>query len=213
VEHSWLGSAVDNWILKFLIEEQLGVGLKMVSSNDLPPAVYGDSFFVNDTLHIDLEYWVYPPDPWYDSQVGDNLSVVDVGPSGFAATTGYYIPTYLTATTYWDGQLDYWRMYRMPDVAAFFATAATNYSSGEWAGGFDYWGPDAYMLQNLKMNFTPIWYGNDLLPHLYAVYLLQAPLFIYLWTPLGVWRTMYNTLVDVKICIQCIHRSITIFNS
>jgi len=31
IEHTLLGSAVDNWIFKFLVEEQLGIGVRMVS--------------------------------------------------------------------------------------------------------------------------------------------------------------------------------------
>ena len=65
LEHNWLGSAVDNWILKFLMEEQLGIGLKMVSSNDVPYYDSDDAYGLgrsairNNTLQIDLEFWLF----------------------------------------------------------------------------------------------------------------------------------------------------------
>jgi len=88
---------------------------------------------------------------------------------------------------YFDGQLDYWRMYRLPDVAAFFATAATNYSSGEFSGSYADLGPEAAMLVNLKFNFTPIWYEDRVLDQLYEKYRTHDPILVYLWTPLQVW--------------------------
>ena len=132
-------------------------------------------------------YRLYAPDPWYDEYVNTNQSqILDVGPTGFAGTTGWYIPTYLMSPSIFGGQLDYWRMYRLPEVAAFFTTAATNYSTGEWAGGYSSWGPEVAMLQNLRMNFTAIWYGDGLLDQLTIAYAKKAPIFMYLWTPLGV---------------------------
>ena len=166
----------------------------MVNENDIPedpyyytyPGGYGGDPLYNASLHFDMEYWLYLPDPWYALNVGSNESIVDLGPTGFAAQTGWYIPTYLTDPKYFDGQLDYWRIYRLPDVAAFFATTATNFKSGEFAGGWSWWGPEADMLKNLKFNFTAVWYNDSLLKNLEAKYLTHSPLFTYLWTPLGV---------------------------
>ena len=62
IEHAWLGSAVDNWILKFLAEEQLGVGVRMITWDAFLAATQGNGTCGNYTGGniVDLEYWVYP---------------------------------------------------------------------------------------------------------------------------------------------------------
>ena len=117
---------------------------------------------------------------------------------------------------YFDGQLDYWRMYRLPQVAAFFATAATNYSCGEFAMNCESWGPEAAMLKNLKMNFTAIYYGDQLFDHMYSKYARQENFFIYLWTPLEVSgyfiyattcmevNVLFHIFLESKIIISCL---------
>ena len=147
---------------------------------------------------------------WYDYGVGPGRAVLDVGPTGFAGTTGWYIPSYLVDPKYFDEQLDYWRMFRLPEVAAFFATAATNYSSGEFTMNYEAWGPEQYMLTNLKMNFTAIYYGDAFIQELFYKYPRKEPIFIYLWTPYEVSDDVFAFCLFFWLYVFCIFLHSTI---
>jgi len=61
LEHLWIGSAIENWIVKFLAEEQLGIHVHMMAVYDIPGYADGIPDY-NHTDYIDMEYWVWRHD-------------------------------------------------------------------------------------------------------------------------------------------------------
>eukprot|EP01012_Entosiphon_sulcatum_P027272 TRINITY_DN3286_c0_g1_i1.p1 TRINITY_DN3286_c0_g1~~TRINITY_DN3286_c0_g1_i1.p1 ORF type:complete len:695 (-),score=71.23 TRINITY_DN3286_c0_g1_i1:9-1925(-) len=192
LEHQRLGSAIDNWIVKLLLEEQLGLGTRLVSELDLNStftyntSVVPDDLLISGAISADMEYWQNKPDTWYDRNVAQQLLVQDVGPTGITGQRGWFIPWYMLNASLVEGTLDYWRSYRKPEAAALLMTDATRgFGTGELSAGSPSWGAEAALITNLRLNLTAIWYGNesDLITAVVQRIQKHEPVLFCLWTP------------------------------
>ena len=175
-ENPWTGSAVNVYVAKTLLEEQLGYTVEIVTIDENAQW----AALANGDLSATLEVWPSGHVENVKQYIETQKVVENLGPLGVVGKISWYVPKYIVdqkpELATWEG---------LKSDAALFTTAETG-AKGQFLAGDPSWVQyDGDIIKNLALDFQVVQAGSEqaVLAALDGAYNRKEPLLFYFWTP------------------------------
>lgn len=175
-ENPWTGSAVNVYVAKTLLEEQLGYTVEIVTIDENAQW----AALANGDLSATLEIWPSGHVENVKQYIETQKVVENLGPLGVVGKISWYVPKYIVdqkpELATWEG---------LKSDAALFTTAETG-AKGQFLAGDPSWVQyDGDIIKNLALDFQVVQAGSEqaVLAALDGAYNRKEPLLFYFWTP------------------------------
>lgn len=191
-ENAWTGAAVNTYIAKILLEEQLGYTVEIVTIDENAQW----AALSNGDLSASLEIWPSGHADRIKEFIETNKTVERLGDLGVVGKISWYVPNYMVAK---NPELATWEGFQKPENAALFKTAESG-AQGQFLAGDPSWVQyDENIINNLKLDLKVVRAGSEqaVLAALDSAYSREQPLLFYFWTPHAI-HTKYE-LTPVKL--------------
>ena len=188
----WTGSAVNAWVAKAVIEENLGTA---VTVTDLDENAIWPALAAGD-VDAALEIWPSGHAADRTTYIDEQKAVVDIGLLGPVAKIGWYIPTFMLKD---HPELATWEGFKDPAVAKLFATAETGAQGQFLMGDPSYVSFDEQIIKNLNLPLKFVVAGSEAaeVQAIKAAIADETPLLLQFWQPQ--WLQSLVDLTEVKL--------------
>jgi glycine betaine/proline transport system substrate-binding protein len=177
-ENAWSGSAVNAYVAKILLEQELGKAVEIITIDE--NSMWAG--LASGEISACLELWPSGHQENVAEYIDNQQVVENIGPLGVIGKISWYIPTYLLDS---NPELATWEGFQGAEAAQLFATAQTGDKGQFLAGDPSYVQYDEQIINNLGLDFQVVVAGSEqaLLAALDSAYNRQEPILFYFWTP------------------------------
>jgi glycine betaine/proline transport system substrate-binding protein len=177
-ENSWSGSAVNAYVAKILLEQQLSKEVEIITIDE-------NSMWAglgSGEISACLELWPSGHQENVAEYIDKQKVVENIGPLGVIGKISWYVPSYLLES---NPDLATWEGFKGEDAAKMFATTQTGDKGQFLAGDPSYVQYDEQIINNLGLDFQVVVAGSEQaeLAALDSAYSRQEPFLFYFWTP------------------------------
>ncbi|MFM8266976.1 MAG: ABC transporter substrate-binding protein [Ilumatobacteraceae bacterium] len=188
----WTGSAVNAYVAKAILEEELGVTVTIIDIDENATCVGLD----DGSIDAVLEVWPSGHAADYETYIDGKKSVVDLGLLGPDAKIGWYVPKFVVDQ---NPALATWEGFKDPALASLFATAESGDLGQFTMGDPSYVTYDEQIIANLGLPLKYVVAGSEaaLLTAIDQAIAENKPLLMQFWKPH--WKQLEVELVEVQL--------------
>lgn len=188
----WTGSAVNAYVAKAILEEELGVTVTIIDIDENATWVGLD----DGSIDAVLEVWPSGHAADYETYIDGKKSVVDLGLLGPDAKIGWYVPKFVVDQ---NPALATWEGFKDPALASLFATAESGELGQFTMGDPSYVTYDEQIIANLGLPLKYVVAGSEaaLLTAIDQAIADNKPLLMQFWKPH--WKQLEVELVEVQL--------------
>lgn len=188
----WTGSAVNAYVAKAILEEELGVTVTIIDIDENATWVGLD----DGSIDAVLEVWPSGHAADYETYITGKKSVVDMGKLGPSAKIGWYVPKFVIDE---HPELATWEGFQDPELAKLFATAESGDLGQFTMGDPSYVTFDEQIIANLGLPLKYVVAGSEaaLLTAIDQAVADKKPILLQFWKPH--WKQLEVELAEVKL--------------